>query len=346
MNVEPNLINHDPSHLVRPGRASSWGRTRVAVSLRLEDLIALTFFLLNLAMLAFLRGEGRGEVFPGTQMGAIVIVALCLKQLLQQALGGRQYDWKRREDWRKFWSPYLEMVRDWFPFLLILAMYYSLWGDVTHLLVHHDRDAMLIGWDQRLFGCQASVAAQRLITPLLTTWMALAYDSHPFIGPLVGCFVYLRRPRSNFRNLMCGLVTISFFGFLGYILVPAIGPMYTLKNEFTVPLVQFSPLLRQGTKLMEVARIQRDCFPSMHVGISFLVWLYAWKNSRRLFWVLAPVILSLWVATVYLRFHYVVDCLAGLILAPLCFWLANWMFIRFGEVRSSVRLPKMLAGGQ
>jgi membrane-associated phospholipid phosphatase len=346
VNVEPNLINHDPSHLVRPGRASSWGWTRVAVSLRLEDLIALTFFLLNLAMLAFLRGEGRGEVFPGTQMGAIVIVALCLKQLLQQALGGRQYDWKRREDWRKFWSPYLETVRDWFPFLLILAMYYSLWGDVTHLLVHHDRDAMLIGWDQRLFGCQASVAAQRLITPLLTTWMALAYDSHPFIGPLVGCFVYLRRPRSNFRNLMCGLVTISFFGFLGYILVPAIGPMYTLKNEFTVPLVQFSPLLRQGTKLMEVARIQRDCFPSMHVGISFLVWLYAWKNSRRLFWVLAPVILSLWVATVYLRFHYVVDCLAGLILAPLCFWLANWMFIRFGEVRSSVRLPKMLAGGQ
>lgn len=61
---------------------------------------------------------------------------------------------------------------------LTYAQAYALWGDVTHLLVHHDRDAMLIGWDQRLLGCQASVAAQRLTAPLcfwLANWMFIHF---------------------------------------------------------------------------------------------------------------------------------------------------------------------------
>ena len=88
---------------------------------------------------------------------------------------------------------------------------------------------------------------------------------------------------------------------------------------------------------MDFARIRRDVFPSLHVGISFVVWLYAYRNSRRLFLVLSPLILSLWVSTVYLRYHYLIDCIAGLILAPLSFLLANWLFKRLGEI--AVVLP-------
>jgi len=94
---------------------------------------------------------------------------------------------------------------------------------------------------------------------------------------------------------------------------------------------------------MDYARIQRDVFPSLHVGISFVVWLYAYRNSRRLFWILMPLVLSLWVSTVYLRFHYLVDCVMGLILAPASFALANWLFARFGDLRLSVELPEAWA---
>jgi membrane-associated phospholipid phosphatase len=54
---------------------------------------------------------------------------------------------------------------------------------------------------------------------------------------------------------------------------------------------------------------------------------------------LAPFIVSLWVSTVYLRYHYLVDVMAGLILAPLCFFGANWMFKRFGMLQVAVPLP-------
>jgi len=49
--------------------------------------------------------------------------------------------------------------------------------------------------------------------------------------------------------------------------------------------------------------------------------------------------MSLWISTVYLRYHYLVDVLAGLILAPPCFALANWLFRRWGEVRFSLAIP-------
>lgn len=206
-------------------------------------------------------------------------------------------------------------------------------------MVTRDRDAELIAWDQKLFRCQASVALQRFVNPPLTAWMELAYAFHILNIPIVACFIYLRGPRARFREMMSGVLVVCFFGLLGYLLVPAIGPIYTLRDQYTVPLSQPLEVINRQVEFMDYARIRRDVFPSLHVGISFVVWLYGYRNSRRLFWILSPLILSLWVSTVYLRYHYLVDVLAGLILAPPCFALANWLFKRFGEVEFSVVLP-------
>jgi len=248
-------------------------------------------------------------------------------------------------DPRSFVRPYWEIVRDWFPFLVILLMYYSLWGDATHLLVPQDRDGELIVLDQRLFGFQASVAIQRFITPARTAWMEFSYFFHILNIPIVACFVYLCRPRQRFREMMSGLMVVNFFGLLGYILVPAVGPMYTQHDLYTVPLNQPIAIFNQQLEFMNLARIHRDVFPGMHVAISFLVWLYALRNSRRLFWLLSPLILSLWVSTIYLRYHYLIDDVAGLLLGPASFLLANWLFRRFADMAISIPIPAAWAGG-
>jgi membrane-associated phospholipid phosphatase len=154
---------------------------------------------------------------------------------------------------------------------------------------------------------------------------------------LVACFIYLRRSPERFREMMCGVLVVTFFGLLDYLLVPAVGPVYALRAHHTIPLDQPLVVFNRQAEFMDFARIRRDVFPSLHVGIAFVVWLYAYRNSKRLFWVLSPLILSLWVSTVYLRYHYLVDCIAGLILAPLSFLLANWLFKRVGE--TVIRLP-------
>jgi membrane-associated phospholipid phosphatase len=313
---------------------------RLTFHLRLEDLVALTFFLLTLLLRLFFRGFERHNLSPADVLIIIPAVALLLgKELANYFISGKEKTFGQGVGPLEFIRPYWRILRDWFPFLVILLMYYSLWGDATLLLVAHDRDAALISLDQRIFGFQASVAMQRFITPGLTSWMDFAYFFHILNIPIVACYVYIRSERKRFREMMSGLMVVSFFGLLGYLLVPAIGPLYTLRDVYTVPLRQSLSVFNHQVEFMNFARIQRDVFPSLHVGISFVVWLYAYRNSKRLFWILSPFIISLWISTVYLRYHYLVDVVAGLILAPLCYWLANWMFKRFGEIPFTVVVP-------
>jgi membrane-associated phospholipid phosphatase len=316
------------------------------IRLRLEDSVALTFFLVNLSLRVMFHKPGQASLGPADVLIIIPAVTLLLaKELVHYFVVGKRESSVPPADLRSFVRPYWEIVRDWFPFLVILLMYYSLWGDATHTLVRHDRDAALIALDQKLFGFQASLVAERFITPPLTAWMAFAYFFHILNIPIVACFVYLCRPRQRFREMMSGLMVVSFFGLFGYIVVPAIGPMYTLHGLYTIPLSQPISIFNQQLEFMDFARIHRDVFPSMHVAISFLVWLYALRNSRPLSWMLSPLILSLWISTIYLRYHYLVDVVAGFFLAPASFLLANWLFGRFGNMALSIPIPAAWADG-
>lgn len=334
--------------------ASAAAAKRVTLRLRLEDAVALLFFLLTLSVRIVFRELRHNTVSPADVLIIIPAVTLLLaKELVHYFLGNKAESGTPQatgspeptelpftgppSDLSRFVRSHLDIVRDWFPFFVILMMYYSLWGDATHLVVTQDRDAVLMAWDQRLFGFQPSLALQRFVSPALTAWMEFAYGFHVWNIPLVACFIYLRRPRERFREMMCGVLAVTFLGLLGYILVPAIGPMYTLLLEYTVPLNQSLAIFNRQAEFMDFARIRRDVFPSLHVGISFVVWLYAYRNSRRLFCILSPLVVSLWFSTVYLRYHYVVDCIAGFALAPVSFLLANKLFEQFGEI--PVALP-------
>jgi membrane-associated phospholipid phosphatase len=313
---------------------------RLRLDVRLEDLVALIFFLFNLLLRIIFRGLEGLNFSPADVLIIIPAVSLLLaKELVHYFIAGKSGPAAGSEGPWDFVRPFWEIIRDWFPFLIILLMYYSLWGDATLLMVTTDRDQALIGLDQRLFGFQASLVLQRIVSPGLTAWMAFAYFFHIINIPLVACFLYLRRDRARFRQMMSGLMVVSFLGLLGYLLVPAIGPMYTLRNQYTVPLHQSLGVFNRELDFMDFARIHRDVFPSLHVAISFVVWLYAYRNSKKLFWILSPLILSLWLSTLYLRYHYLIDVVAGLILAPLSYLLANALFRRFGEIPVSVAVP-------
>jgi len=313
---------------------------RLTLNVRLEDAAALAFFFGYLALAVFFQELRHEAISPVNVL--IIVPAVCLlllKELIQYFVAGKEGRSDSSEGLGEFIRPFWVILRDWLPFFMLLFMYYTLSGNATHMLITHDRDAALIAWDQKLFGFQACVALQRIVTPSLTAWMEFAYFFHLPNIPIVACFIYIWSPLARFREMMCGVLVLTGIGLIGYVLVPGVGSMYTLRDQFTVPLSQPFVVLNHQTEFIDFARVHRDVFPSLHVGISFIVWLYAYRNSRRLFWILSPFILSLWFSTLYLRYHYLVDVVAGLILAPLCYFLSNWMFKRFGEIKIPVWLP-------
>jgi membrane-associated phospholipid phosphatase len=57
--------------------------------------------------------------------------------------------------------------------------------------------------------------------------------------------------------------------------------------------------------------VNRDCFPSGHTMMTLLTIILAWQCRSAFRIPITIVGLSLIVATVYLRYHYVVDLIAG-----------------------------------
>jgi membrane-associated phospholipid phosphatase len=228
----------------------------------------------------------------------------------------------------------LRIARDWFPFLLILLLYASFSSQLWSILQPHDRDAWLQAIDQRFFGFQASVALQPLIRPWLTDWLSLCYTGHLLYAPILGYALYARGQLRAYRQFMIAMVAIFLLGFAGYIAIPAVGPYVAMANRFTVSLR--GGLYRPMEFVMLGLKAPRDAFPSLHVGLSLLVLIFAFVYVRRLGWALLPFILSNCFATIYLRAHYLIDVVAGAALAYPCYRLGRWLLERETRWKSKI----------
>ena len=104
--------------------------------------------------------------------------------------------------------------------------------------------------------------------------------------------------------------------------MPAVGPQYFQSALYTRWL-DSGPIGNAIIFTVDALKpIRRDCFPSLHTAVTTVVLIFAWRHSRLLFWVILPLCLSLFFSTMYLRFHYFIDLVAGWVLAPIAAHLA------------------------
>lgn len=185
-------------------------------------------------------------------------------------------------------------------------------------------DDLLQQWDRNLLGETPAVALEPwLYPPLEDLSMAgyLFFFYYLLAGPAHYCF----RDIPLFRKCIVGLFTMYGFAFIGYTLFPAGGPHFSLSFHTAL----HGPWLVDRT----LAAINRgsntvDVFPSVHVAATVYLLLFDWQHWRRRFWwVLAPCIL-LWWSTLYLRFHYFVDLLAGVAVALIGWWVARRSYLQ------------------
>jgi membrane-associated phospholipid phosphatase len=112
------------------------------------------------------------------------------------------------------------------------------------------------------------------------------------------------------------LITLGFLvSFLGYFLVPARGPRFLLDHLQTRPLEGWwaFPVLREALDWLE--GIHYDCFPSGHTAVTVLAWWSSRRLSRGLFWTYSAYTICMVFSTVYLRYHYAIDTVAGAVVA-------------------------------
>jgi len=214
-------------------------------------------------------------------------------------------------------------LRDVLPFLTCILIYTNL-HDTIGFVNPHDVHHTLAALDRALFGVVPAVWAERFISPARTEVMQFFYMSFAWIAPSTSLALLARGRWREFRVATLGVIVCFYLGYLLYVVFPAAPPRLVLVYDFKRSLQGyphlFSNLSARAFALLPVD--SRAAFPSLHAAVSSLALYYAWRYVRPWFWVLLPFALGLWVSTVYLRHHYVVDLIAGWMLAPVAAWAA------------------------
>ena len=216
---------------------------------------------------------------------------------------------------------------DFSPLIFVILIYESL-GDLIQYL-QRDIDSSLIQIDLLLFGDHPTVWMERWIVPWLTDIMSLAYLSYYFLPLILVVVLYTENRKLEFSESIFVLTFGYYVSFIGYILFPAIGPRFTLTSFYSVPLegTWITDFVRESLNALEHNR--RDCMPSGHTQIVLMVLALAHRYKKILFYVFFPIICGLILSTVYLRYHYVIDLLAGVAFAVASLIIAPRLYRRW-----------------
>jgi len=174
--------------------------------------------------------------------------------------------------------------------------------------------------DRWLVGGDLSLALQRWNHPWLTELLSAAYLSYvPYVA--AATLLYLLDDITLAARFCLGILTAVAIGFLGYILIPAYGPYLALADQFTVPL-SGGWIAQFNAEVVRMGSIRVDTFPSLHCALPAFVLAFDFLHHRTRFWVGLIPCLLLWFSTVYLRYHYLADAVAGFALAGFALFLA------------------------
>jgi membrane-associated phospholipid phosphatase len=229
-----------------------------------------------------------------------------------------------------------ETLRDWLPLVLVAIVFDNL-ENYTALVRKTTIDSTLWAFDRALFTVEPTVWMRHLYNPMLTDWFAISYGSFLITPMTLAIALALARRRDDFCEVANAVMLQMWIAFFIFICLPAGPPRYfrpLLADAFRTPLPSLLGLndRLQATWDTYSPLLVRASFPSLHCAYATLTLIYAWrygnvffKRRHLFFWLILPLEVSLIVATIYLRHHWIPDCVAGIVLAIFAVELSRWL---------------------
>jgi membrane-associated phospholipid phosphatase len=237
----------------------------------------------------------------------------------------------------------LDFLRHFYPVLLYTGLYRET-GELNQLLVSGFLDPFFIRLEARVFGSQPSLAFMdalpyRPVSELLYA----AYFSYYLMIVGVGLALYYRDRRQFFHYLSV-LSFVFYVCYLIYIATPVMGPRIFFRGivDYRLPAdIQpvvaptFPAAIEAGVFYQIMARIYHTfeapggAFPSSHVAVAIGTLFFSFRYLRPIRWLHLAAVILLCLSTVYCRYHYAVDVVAGALTAALLIPSGNHLYLRF-----------------
>jgi hypothetical protein len=181
-------------------------------------------------------------------------------------------------------------------------------------------DGMVQGWEQALFGSQLSMTFHGWLPDFtFSELLHLGYMSYYVLVPIALVGVYVTRGDAALHRAAFATAVVFLLSYFIFTLFPVAGPRYDfppIQGE-----VSGGAFYQVVHTILEAGSSRGTAFPSSHIAASGVAVLAAGREDRR--WLLTLMLpqIALALGTVYGRFHYGVDALAGVALMVLI-WLA------------------------
>lgn len=237
-----------------------------------------------------------------------------------------------------------------FYVLPIGYMFYAQIHNYIPLVHPVNYDDVLAAWDRDLFGVNPTEWIYRFANPFLTEYLQVWYNFFQLMLVFPAVSFYRQNAMRKFRVYSMVLLFGFYLSYLGYFAMPAIGPRFQVHDFHAIDrelpglllTEPFRAFINAGNNITPqmtdpYAVVNRDCMPSGHTMMSVLGILMAWRLRSRWRWFITVGGVSVVVSTIYLRYHYMVDMMAGTALAFIVFWTYPWV-VKLWEERWKVKV--------
>jgi membrane-associated phospholipid phosphatase len=304
-----------------------------------------TYTFVDYATQAYLLGVGllilgfHGDAVEGWEFlvaGHVVAIGL-LHGLIRTHAGGQT-------------ARVFNFLRHFYPVLLYTALYRET-GHLNQMFVTGYLDPYFIRIEHTLFGSQPSLAFMHVLPYLVISELFYAaYFSFYLMITGVGLALFLR-DRRQFFHYVSVVSFVLYVCYLIYIALPVVGPPLFADEHagFSLPgqlepgeiaaipaAVQRGPFYQLMALLYDLFEAPGAAFPSSHVAVAITTLSFSFRYLPRIRIAHLITVVLLCLATVYCRYHYVVDVVAGLATAAILIPLGNWLYGRT-EVRHPPR---------
>jgi hypothetical protein len=216
----------------------------------------------------------------------------------------------------RYGGPFWTFFRYWYVLPFVLCAFREIHYLVPLVHPFDDRhfDRVLQALDRRWFGDVDAFFLSNWPPPLVDL-LHLCYWFYYVALLIPGGILFARADWGRLREFLSVTMLALLTSYLGYFAVPAVGPHLFLNPR--PPALDGWFLGGAMHRMVMAAELTMpDAFPSGHALMSLVVIALTWRLYRPAFrWVVVPS-LGCVLATIALRYHYVVDVVASVALFP------------------------------
>jgi len=220
-------------------------------------------------------------------------------------------------------SKIIQLIRNTYP--LILSGYFYKETAFYNKFLFSDLDPLLEKMDYALFGFQPSLLfSERYSNLFFSELMYFGYFSF-FILIITLVLVFYFFKKDKFTETVFYFTSSIYLFYLIFAFFPSAGPQFyypSPENEL--------PKAYLFDKVMHIIQIVGEeptgAFPSSHVGVSIIFLILIRKVSVLVYQISVPIVFLLILATVYIKAHFVVDIIGGILFAPVVLYLSKQIY--------------------